>query len=88
MTRKPVELGAVTQDGRVYLDAQHLIRALRDRAAHWDRMAEDEEQMAGWDPERYQTACWTAAVELQDRANDLDLYCIERISEEKDEHGN
>lgn len=69
------------QDGEVWLRAQDVVAALRDRSTRWDRMAlatpdEDDETPQ----EQRRTACWAASAALERSADEIDLACIERVN--------
>lgn len=80
MTEQPI--GAIQQDGQVWLSATDLIAAMRDRARRFDLMAE-QEPMDGWEPDVYRTACWSVTAELIERADTLDLLCMAKVNEER-----
>lgn len=74
------QIGAIDQDGRIWLDARQVISALRDRAERYEAMADDE-PIEGMLPEAYRTSCLTAAAALVDRADALDLECLARVND-------
>jgi hypothetical protein len=73
------EIGAIEQDGRLWLDARQVIDALRDRAERYEALA-DGEPVPGMEESAYRMSCLTAAAALVDRADALDLECLARVN--------
>lgn len=73
-----VEIRNQVAGGEIWLNAQDVVAALRDRSERWDRLALVPGDEAP--EEQRQTACWAASAALARSADEIDLACIARMN--------